>query len=297
MPASCLLQLEFVKLQLDELLGHPPPVSSIDGIRNRRASQASGRFHFTPATDWSKTIRVLPDFEGIPDLGLPVSGMNQTKSRMFLVGLLLTLTSPAISGSPEPPTDSAPLDLAPFGYLFRPNAPADRKPTRNQVADKWHNERVGRSDVGRASTGAGASKSNSPGEAPDASQLSLEVTTSTPTEKQDNRPTWWTRTYEPFPGLGARTADNHKIVYETSRNAIIERLDQYPKGFRYEADPQGLLFVDKVRLRHLGAGSTPSVVGLRVLGVSRVVPIRLEVEWGFQPKPQVDRLEGQYHRL
>ena len=210
---------------------------------------------------------------------------------MFLVGLLLTLTSPAISGSPEPPTDSAPLDLAPFGYLFRPNAPADANPpetkwltngTTNVLAGvMWEEHRpVRRIEIEFA------------GEAPDASQLSLEVTTSTPTEKQDNRPTWWTRTYEPFPGLGARTADNHKIVYETSRNAIIERLDQYPKGFRYEADPQGLLFVDKVRLRHLGAGSPPSVVGLRVLGVSRVVPIRLEVEWGFQPKPQVDRLEG-----
>ena len=38
-------------------------------------------------------------------------------------------------------------------------------------------------------------------------------------------------------------ADGCRVVYETSLETIIRRLDQYPKGFRYEADPQGLLFV------------------------------------------------------
>jgi hypothetical protein len=106
------------------------------------------------------------------------------------------------------------------------------------------------------------------GEAPEASQLSLEVTTSTPTEKQNNRPTWWTRAYEAFPRRGTRSADGRRIAYETSREAIIQRLDQYPTGFRYGAARQGLLFVDKIRLRYLRAGKPPRVVALRVLGIS-----------------------------
>ena len=129
-------------------------------------------------------------------------------------------------------------------------------------------------------------------EAPEPAQLSLEVTTSTPTEKQNNRPTWWTRGYEVFPGDGTRTADGRRMVYESSREVIVQRLNKYPEGFRYEADPKGLIFVDKVRLRYLGSGKPPTVVALRVFGISTVVPLRVEVEWGFQPGQPARRFDG-----
>jgi len=210
---------------------------------------------------------------------------------MAVFGLLVALVVPDIVGGAESLADDAALDLAPFGYVFRAEASAGANPPETQwltngaanvlAGVMWEEHRpVRRIEIEFA------------GEAPEATDLGLEVTTSTPTEKQNNRPTWWTRAYESFPGIGTRTADSRRIVYETSREAIVRRLDEYPNGFRYEADPQGLLFVDKVRLRYLGAGKPPRVVALRAFGVSKAAPVRLEIEWGFQPEQWAGRLEG-----
>ena len=48
------------------------------------------------------------------------------------------------------------------------------------------------------------------------------------------------------------------------------RLPRKPGGVRYEADPKGLIFVDKVRLRYLGTGKPPTVVAMRVFGISSI---------------------------
>jgi hypothetical protein len=195
-----------------------------------------------------------------------------------LAGLGLTLESRGANGSTSGISDDAPLDLAPFGYMFRPDAPGGSPPETQWLTNDapdvlagvmWEEHRpVRRVEIEFAE------------EPPEASQLSLEITTSTPTEKQDNRPTWWTRRYELFPGIGTRT--ERRLLYEASRTEIEERLSKYPEGFRYEADPKGLIFVDKIRLRHTGTGRRPTVVALRAFGVSTVVPLRVEVEWGFQ---------------
>ena len=218
--------------------------------------------------------------------------MNEkTKPGRIVIGLLFMLATRALSDDTQKLPDNALLDLAPFGYVFRADAPAGANPPETQwltngtagvlAGVMWEEHRpVRRIEIEFA------------GQAPEASQLSLEVTTSTPTEKQNNRPTWWTRACEAFPGPSTRSADGRRIVYETSRDAIIRRLEQYPKGFSYEADPQGLLFVDKVRVRYLGAGEPSRVVALRVFGVARIVPMRIEVEWGFQPELRADRLAG-----
>jgi hypothetical protein len=208
-----------------------------------------------------------------------------------LVGLLLAPTARGESSSTEAFSENAPLDIAPFGYVFRADAPEGGNPSETQwltndqanvlAGVMWEEHRpVRQIEIQFAE------------EAPEASQLSLEITTSTPTEKQNNRPTWWTRKYEGFPGIGTRAADGHRMVYESNREIIIQRLNNYPEGFRYEADPNALIFVDKVRLRYLGSGKAPTVVALRVFGVSTVVPLRVEVEWGFQSEQRVGGFDG-----
>ena len=212
-------------------------------------------------------------------------------SLAVLIELLLALGVRGESSNTATNSGNAPLDLAPFGYVFRASAPAGKNPPETQ----WLTN-------GRADVLAGVMwEEHRPvrqieiqfaEEAPEPAQLSLEVTTSTPTEKQNNRPTWWTREYEVFPGDGTRTADGRRMVYESSREVIVQRLNKYPEGFRYEADPKGLIFVDKVRLRYLGSGKPPTVVALRVFGISTVVPLRVEVEWGFQPGQPARRFDG-----
>ena len=174
------------------------------------------------------------------------------------------------------------LDLVPFGYEFRAGWPAAQNPPETQ----WLND--GRKDVL-----AGVMweehrpirqveiEFTSP--APDPARLVLEVTTSTPTQKQDNRPTWWTRKYERFPGPATRSADGRRLIYRTDRAAIIERLGQYPEGFRYEADPQGLILVDKIRLCCPGAETPPPVVSFQARGTASTISRRLEIEWDFRP--------------
>ncbi len=213
------------------------------------------------------------------------------RSWTLLLELLLALAARGESRSAGTLPENAPLDLAPFGYVFRADAPPGGNPTEtqwltNDPADvlagvMWEEHRpVRQIEIQFAE------------EAPAASQLRLEVTTSTPTEKQNNRPTWWTRRYEVFPGIATRTADGRRVVYESNRELIVQRLNEYPEGFRYEADPKGLIFVDKVRLCYLGAGKRPKVAALRVFGISTVVPLRVEVEWGFQSGQRAHGLDG-----
>lgn len=216
--------------------------------------------------------------------------MNTISFWTFLIGLLFALEVRSTGGE----THSAsipPLDIAPFGYVFRANAPAGANPPETQwltngqtnvlAGVMWEEHRpVRRIEIEFAA------------EAPEVSLLSLEVTTSTPTEKQNNRPTWWTRSYETFPGAGTRTVNRNRILYESNRETIVQRLNGYPTGFRYEADPLGLIFIDKVRLRYLGTGTAPIVVALRVFGVSPVVPLRVAIEWGFQSDPPTVGGEG-----
>ena len=179
--------------------------------------------------------------------------MSKICSWTVLVGLLFVLEVRGESSGTETFSEDAPLDLASFGYVFRADAPPGGNPPETQwltndqayvlAGVMWEEHRpIRQIEVQFAE------------EAPEASQLSLEVTTSTPTEKQNNRPTWWTRKYEVFPGSGTRSADGRRMVYQSNREAIVQRLSQYPEGFRYEADPNGLIFVDKIRLRYLGAG-------------------------------------------
>jgi hypothetical protein len=217
--------------------------------------------------------------------------MRKISSWTVLAGLLFALEVRGDNDSPEIFSQNAPLDLAPFGYAFRADAPAGANPPETQwltngQADvlagvMWEEHRpVRRIEIQLAEA------------APEPAQLRLEVTTSTPTEKQNNRPTWWTREYEVFPGTATRSADGRGMVYESTREAIVQRLNKYPEGFRYKADPKGLIFVDKVRLRYLGAGKRPPVVALRVFGISTLVPLRVQVEWGFQPGPQAVGRDG-----
>jgi hypothetical protein len=183
------------------------------------------------------------------------------------------------------------LDLAPFGYEFLADRPARQNPPETQwltnglndvvAGVMWEEHRpVRRIEFAFA------------GDAPDPSQLVLEVTTNTPTSGQDNRPTWWTRAWEPLPGAAARSADGRQIVYRTDREAIVQRLKQYPQNFRHEADPLGLLIVDKIRLRYRGAGKPPAVAALRAFGVSRLTPLRVAIQWGWRPGGKDGPREG-----
>ena len=217
--------------------------------------------------------------------------MKNVCSWTVLFGLLLALEARGQTSRTDTLSTHVRLDLVPSGYVFRPDAPPGANAPETQwltndasnvlAGVMWEEHRpVRRVEIEFAA------------EAPEASQLSLEITTSTPTEKQNNRPTWWTRKFEAFPGLAARTADPRRLVYESNRELIVQRLSQYSEGFRYEADPQGLIFVDKVRLRRLGAGQPPIVVAMRVFGASTVVPLRLEVEWGFQSGQPAGGFDG-----
>lgn len=232
--------------------------------------------------------QVLLDLDG----SRSKTDFNMTRFTALVVGVfsLFSLT-PGVLGAGVGSVPDELLDLVPSGYVFLADAPAGTNPPETQwltngkpdvlAGVMWEEHRpVRRVEIEFA------------GQVPEVSQLSLEVTTSTPTEKQDNRPTWWTRAFEAFPGSCVRSADGHRLVYETSRDAIVRRLSQYPEGFRYEADPQGLLFVDKVRVRYLGTNELPRIVSLRAFGAGGLAPIKVEVEWGFQSEPRVARLDG-----
>lgn len=216
--------------------------------------------------------------------------MQRLLSHLIGMAALWLVADGVAQGGGEPAINH-PLDLAPFGYVFRADAPAGANPpetkwltngtSRVLAGVMWEEHRpVKRIELEFAAP------------APEATNLVLEVTTSTPTEKQENRPTWWTRAFEVFPGTATTAADSHRLVYETSRASIIQRLAQYPEGFRYEADAQGLLFVDKIRVRYLGEGSAPQVSALRAFGVAGVVPLRLAVEWAFEPASRTKPCEG-----
>jgi hypothetical protein len=209
---------------------------------------------------------------------------------MMNAGALFSLTvAPALGGVSSAAGET--LDLVPFGYYLGNNPSSELNPPETQwltndapntlAGVMWEEHRpVKRIEVEFA------------GAAPDPGDLRLEVTTSTPTEKQENRPTWWTRAFEEFPGAGRRVSDTHRLVYDTSREVVSRRLAQYPEGFRYDADPEGLIFVDKVRIRYLGNGKPPRIAGLRIFGVATVVQMRLVVEWGFSSGLRVSQLDG-----
>ena len=183
------------------------------------------------------------------------------------------------------------LDLVPFGYQFRAGRPAAQNPPETQWLDDgrkdvlagvmWEEHRpIRQIEIGFISR------------APDPSRLVLEVTTSTPTQKQDNRPTWWTRKYELFPGKATRSADGRRLVYQTDQQTIIERLGQYPEGFKYEADPHGLILVDKIRLRCPGVETPPQVVSFQARGIISTISQRLEIEWGFRAEQRSLSFDG-----
>lgn len=212
----------------------------------------------------------------------------KTLAAVLLACLTLRLAFGDVSS-----TVDEPLDLVPFGYQlgFRSSIGSHLPETQWLTNDApntlagvmWEEHRpVKRIEVEFS------------GAAPAPSDLRLEVTTSTPTEKQENRPTWWTRTFEEFPGAGSRVSGTHRLVYETSPEVIARRLAQYPEGFRYDADPEGLVFVDKVRIRFMGGGEPPRVIGLRVFGVARAVSMRLVVEWEFSSGSRVGQLDGKF---
>ncbi|HNQ87999.1 MAG TPA: hypothetical protein PKM73_05145 [Verrucomicrobiota bacterium] len=183
------------------------------------------------------------------------------------------------------------LDLVASGYVFRAGAPAGQNPKETQWLTEgkedalagvmWEEHRpVRQVEVTFAQ------------DVPDRSPLILEVATNTPTEKQDNRPSWWTRKYEPFPGAATRGANGRQVVYTTEREAIVQRLAQYDSGFRYEADPHGLILIDRLRVRFQGMGPRPAVTALRAYGVSSVTPLRVEIEWGLQTGQRSRAFDG-----
>jgi hypothetical protein len=184
------------------------------------------------------------------------------------------------------------LDLAPFGYEFRANRPTGL----NDPETRWLTN-------GQADILAGIMwEEHRPVRqvelvfarpAPDPAQLRLEITTNTPTAKQENRPTWWTRQFEAFPGRAPSSEDGLQIVYQTDRETMIQRLKQYPKDFQYEADPNGLVLADKIRLRYLGTGQPPIVTAMRVYGISRLTSLRFVIEWGFLPSRKKVGFDGQ----
>ena len=170
-----------------------------------------------------------------------ISSSGQKNRAMWswtvLVGLLLAPTARGESSSTEAFSENAPLDIAPFGYVFRADAPEGGNPSETQwltndqanvlAGVMWEEHRpVRQIEIQFAE------------EAPEASQLSLEITTSTPTEKQNNRPTWWTRKYEGFPGIGTRAADGHRMVYEVGQSPN-RRCPARVRGFHRRPAPSG----------------------------------------------------------
>ena len=130
------------------------------------------------------------------------------------------------------------------------------------------------------------------GDAPDPSQLILEVTTNTPTTGQDNRPTWWTRAWERFPGIAAN-----------ERRRPSGRLPNRPRGdcpaaqaISPELSPRGrsprVVVRRQDRLRISGHGKPPVVTALRAFGVSTVIPLRVEIQWGLQPGQENRPFDG-----
>ncbi|MEN6536624.1 MAG: hypothetical protein ABFD89_23410 [Bryobacteraceae bacterium] len=173
------------------------------------------------------------------------------------------------------------LELVPFGYVFN----ADRPEHRNAPETQWLTD-------GTDGTLAGVMwEEHRPvrrvevlfaGPAPEPESLSVEVTTNTPDAKQRNRPTWWTRRWEPFPGGGARSGDGRTISYETVPSVIAERLKGYPKHFQFEPDPDGLILIDKIRIRYSGKGVRPIVAGLKVYGNTMLKPMEVDIEFDYR---------------
>jgi hypothetical protein len=212
-------------------------------------------------------------------------------TRRVIQAVAILLVASMARAEPEQP-----LDLVPFGYLFQAGRPA----AQNAPETQWLTN-------GLADVAAGVMwEEHRPvreiefsfaDPAPDPSLLILEVTTNTPNAGQDNRPTWWTRAWETFPGTATRSADGRRITYRTDREEIARRLKAYPEGFTHEADPQGLLLVDKVRLRSRGTGTLPKVaplkvVSLRAVGIAKVVPLRVEIDWDVLPAPKRGSFDG-----
>lgn len=222
-----------------------------------------------------------------------------TESRYAFAILLLVLNATvqtgmgadAPKGAVTAGVEGSLLDLTPFGYTFLADRPANQNLPETQwitnglkdvaAGVMWEEHRPIR-EIEFAFTG----------ETPDPSQLILEVTTNTPNAGQDNRPTWWTRAWEPFQGTAAKSNDGRRVVYRTDHEAIAQRLKQYPEGFRHETDPQGLLILDKVRLRHRGPGKLPTVASIQAFGLSTVVPLHVEIEWGLLPGQKNRAFDG-----
>ncbi len=209
----------------------------------------------------------------------------------YACGAVLVLALIGVLLASAKAENEKPFDLVPFGYVFRADRPAGQNPPEtqwltNKLTDvvagvMWEEHRpVQEVEFCFARN------------SPDPSLFILEVTTNTPNAGQDNRPTWWTRAWESFPGTASRSADGRRIVYRTDREAIARRLKEYPEGFRHEADPQGLLLVDKLRLRWRGTGQLPRVASFRAAGVARTVPIHLEIEWAVLPGQKDDSFDG-----
>ena len=185
----------------------------------------------------------------------------------------------------------APLDCVPFGYVYLADRPGAQNPPEtqwltNELKDvlagvMWEEHRPVREIE---FTFADA--------APDPKELLLEVTTNTPTAGQDNRPTWWTRAWETFPGTVVKSADGRRVTFRTDVPAIVERLKKYPPDFQHIADPQGLLLVDKVRLRHLGSGKTAAVTAIHARGIAKLSPLKVEIQWGTLPGQEKQAFDG-----
>jgi hypothetical protein len=197
--------------------------------------------------------------------------------------------------------DESLLDLTSFGYEYRADAPGAGNPSVTQ----WLT-----GGAGGTATGNTAASDTLAGimweehrpidvvevefdKAPDPARLLLEVTTNTPTHGQDNRPTWWTRHAEPFPGTGVPSADGRRIVYHTDPRAIARALEGYPEQFRFVPDPRGIVLVDTVRLRHTGGGDRPVVKALRAYGCARVSRLNVEIEWGLLPGDEARDFSGE----
>lgn len=186
----------------------------------------------------------------------------------------------------------ASLDCVPFGYVFIADRPAKENPPETHwitgdlhdviAGVMWEEHRPVR-EIEVAFSGP----------APDPSQLVVEVTTNTPNAGQENRPTWWTRAWEAFPGRAVKSADGRRITFQTDRAAIVERLKHYPADFQHEADPKGLLLVDKIRLRYRGGGKPAAVASLRAIGVATLTPMHVEIEWGCLPGQERQAFDGQ----
>jgi hypothetical protein len=183
------------------------------------------------------------------------------------------------------------FDAVPFGYVFI----ADRPKEQNLRETQWITNEMRDVVAGvmwEEHRPVREIEFTFAGEAPDPAKLLLEVTTNTPNAGQDNRPTWWTRAWETFPGNATRSADGHRIVFRTDRAAIVDRLKHYPADFQHEADPQGLLIVDKVRLRFRGTGKSPAVSSIRAFGVATLTSIHVEIEWGCLAGQQTQSFDG-----